>query len=67
MLDRELLLKPDGSPYVFGDQMKNPKLADLLETIANEGPSAFYSGEIAQNIILDLQDIGQFHSIYPKQ
>lgn len=33
------------------DRLQNAELADTLERVAQEGPSAFYQGEIAQGII----------------
>ena len=42
--------KPDGSLYAEGDRWSQPVLAKTLEAIANEGPSAFYEGPIAQTM-----------------
>ena len=39
--------KPDGSTYEAGDLFVQTDLAATLELIAEEGPDAFYSGEIA--------------------
>lgn len=54
----DLLLKPDGTPYAAGDVIRNRKLAETLERIANDGPETFYSGSIAKDMLLDLTDIG---------
>jgi gamma-glutamyltranspeptidase/glutathione hydrolase len=41
---------PGGEPLKAGDLLKNPEYAATLTRIAEEGPSAFYEGEIAQAI-----------------
>ncbi|PIK52145.1 putative gamma-glutamyltranspeptidase 1-like [Apostichopus japonicus] len=52
----EVFLKEDGELYEDGDLMTRPKLADTLQTIADEGVEAFYSGSLADNIIADIKD-----------
>jgi len=47
--------KPDGSAWKRGDTLKLPELARTLKLIANEGPSAFYQGDIADQIVADMQ------------
>lgn len=42
---------PDGTPPRFGDIFKNPDLARFFQTIARDGPEAFYQGEIAEKIV----------------
>jgi gamma-glutamyltranspeptidase/glutathione hydrolase len=39
---------PNGEPLRVGDLRTNPEYADTLERVANEGISAFYSGELAE-------------------
>ncbi|VEB63935.1 Gamma-glutamyltranspeptidase precursor [Providencia rustigianii] len=41
-----IFLKPDGSAYQPGDRLVQTDLANTLEKIANNGPVAFYEGEI---------------------
>jgi gamma-glutamyltranspeptidase / glutathione hydrolase len=41
---------PGGNPPKPGDTLKNPALAKLLRTVAEQGAAAFYSGDIARNI-----------------
>lgn len=54
-----MFLKEDGKLYKDGDVMRRPKLADTLQTIADEGVEAFYSGSLADNIIADIKDYGK--------
>jgi gamma-glutamyltranspeptidase/glutathione hydrolase len=42
---------PNGKPLAVGDRRTNPDYANVLRAISKKGPSAFYSGEIADNII----------------
>ena len=41
---------PGGEPLQEGHLLKNPEYANTLSRIATEGISAFYSGEIAEEI-----------------
>ena len=41
---------PDGSPLPAGDQLKQPALAETLETIKTNGSEDFYQGDIANQI-----------------
>uniref|UniRef100_A0A668UX22 Gamma-glutamyltransferase 5a n=1 Tax=Oreochromis aureus TaxID=47969 RepID=A0A668UX22_OREAU len=52
---RELYLDKNGMLLKTGDIVKFEKLADTLETIANEGPDVFYKGTIAKDLIRDIQ------------
>jgi gamma-glutamyltranspeptidase/glutathione hydrolase len=62
---------PDGKPLQAGDLLRNPEYAHTLTRIAEEGISAFYTGEIAAEIAaaaqaepnggtLTAQDIGGY-------
>ena len=42
---------PDGVALASGDQLTNPAYADTLSQIAARGTEAFYSGEIAEDIV----------------
>jgi gamma-glutamyltranspeptidase len=53
---KKTYLKPNGDCYQIGEVFKQPDLAKTLQTIANEGAQAFYSGSIAQKIIADLSE-----------
>ncbi|KAI1432837.1 gamma-glutamyltransferase 1 [Xylaria sp. CBS 124048] len=45
---------PNGTLLELGDTITRKRYADTLETIANEGPDAFYTGAIAQATIAAL-------------
>ena len=42
---------PDGAPLSAGTRLKNPGYAATLKRISREGPSAFYTGEIAASMV----------------
>jgi gamma-glutamyltranspeptidase / glutathione hydrolase len=46
----KIFFKKDGSPITSGDRLVQGDLADTLEAIGREGPSAFYEGPIADEI-----------------
>jgi gamma-glutamyltranspeptidase/glutathione hydrolase len=46
---------PDGEPIAAGDTLVNQPYADVLRAIAEEGVSAFYTGEIARDIVDTVQ------------
>lgn len=48
----------DNKTLVEGDRLKNPKLADTLSRLAQAGLNDFYRGEIAQQLVADLQSQG---------
>lgn len=59
-IDEKLMLVPasrayfydeNGDPLKAGHLLKNPKQAAVLKRIANEGISAFYTGDIAEKIV----------------
>jgi gamma-glutamyltranspeptidase/glutathione hydrolase len=45
------VFRPDGVPLAEGDLLVQPDLAKTLKKIAEQGPDAFYAGEIAQAIV----------------
>ncbi len=42
---------PDGTPKASGERLRNPELAQVLRRVAAEGAAAFYSGEIARDVV----------------
>jgi gamma-glutamyltranspeptidase/glutathione hydrolase len=49
---------PGGEPPQYGDIFKNPMLAKSYQSIADEGPSAFYEGWIAEQIVAKSNEMG---------
>ncbi|MCU1761306.1 gamma-glutamyltransferase [Pseudomonas sp. 14P_8.1_Bac3] len=45
----------DGSPKAVGTRLKNPALAAVFKRIAQEGPDAFYTGAVAEEIVAKVQ------------
>jgi gamma-glutamyltranspeptidase/glutathione hydrolase len=56
---------PDGEPIQAGSMLRNPDYANTLRRVADEGPQAFYSGEIAEAMAASAQagDNGGVHRI----
>ncbi len=48
----------DGRPYRPGERLRFPELARTLERLAEEGPSLFYTGKVAQAIVRDQNQHG---------
>ena len=49
---------PDGEPLDVGEVLKQPELASTLQSISENGASAFYEGENAQDIVKVLNEAG---------
>ncbi|WED28623.1 gamma-glutamyltransferase [Vibrio sp. DW001] len=47
----------DGQPLAQGSTLKNPAYAKTLSTLAKEGESAFYQGQIAKDIVAKVTSI----------
>lgn len=65
---------PNGEPLQAGDLRMNPEYAETLTRIANEGPDAFYRGEIAEAMVeaaqsepnpgtLTVEDINNYQAV----
>lgn len=52
---KRLFSRADGTPLKAGDLYRNPKLAETLELIADQGLEVFYKGEIAHDIVNAVQ------------
>lgn len=54
---RELLIDKNGNLKKLGTVLKMPMFATTLETIRDD-PESFYTGELAKDIVKDIQDGG---------
>ncbi|MGB6662732.1 MAG: gamma-glutamyltransferase [Xanthobacteraceae bacterium] len=54
----KIFFKADGNPMSYGDRLVQGDLAETLDAIAREGPSAFYEGPIADEIAAAVQAAG---------
>ncbi|MBO4222039.1 gamma-glutamyltransferase [Bradyrhizobium neotropicale] len=59
----ERYLLPHGKPAVAGDVIRQPELGKTLRAIAKDGPKAFYTGEIAEDMVATLRSIGGLHTL----
>ncbi|MCC3860242.1 gamma-glutamyltransferase [Pseudemcibacter aquimaris] len=50
--------KEDGSTYKYGEILKQKNLATSLKQIMEQGPDAFYKGDIARKIVADQEANG---------
>ena len=55
-----LYLRPDGSPFLPDDRLRNPAYADTLEQLAARGADDFYHGDLAERVSADLTRNGSF-------
>lgn len=55
---RDIYFHPDGSLKKIGDTVVNHDLATTLERVAQHGAEIFYSGEIAEQIDMDMRAHG---------
>lgn len=57
------ILMPDGFPLAEGDIYINEPYADILETLAEEGPDSFYTGSVAEKIVAGMQSGGSYMTL----
>ena len=50
---------PGGTPIAEGSTLVNPAYADVLGSLAQEGPGAFYTGAIAEGIVETVQGFSE--------
>ncbi|XP_035392202.1 gamma-glutamyltransferase 5a isoform X2 [Electrophorus electricus] len=55
---RQLFMDAEGNMLKQGDTVKFERLADTLEMIAKYGADVFYTGDIAKDLISDIQEAG---------
>jgi gamma-glutamyltranspeptidase / glutathione hydrolase len=53
---REYFLNPDGGPRATGTRLTNPAYSKTLFAIASSGINAFYTGDIAHDIVAEASD-----------
>ena len=53
---RGYFLNPDGSPKSAGTRLTNPAYSKTLSAIASSGASAFYTGDVARDIVAEASD-----------
>ena len=56
---REAYVKDDDTLYKAGDTMTNLKMARTFKAIAEGGRTAFYFGDLARDIVADIQEAGE--------
>lgn len=52
-----------GAPYALGDVFCSPTQADVLQRVAKDGRSGFYEGEVAEDIVASLRNLGGCHTL----
>jgi gamma-glutamyltranspeptidase / glutathione hydrolase len=62
-INTERYLLPHGQAAVAGDVIRQPELGQTLRAIAKGGPSAFYQGAIAEDIVETLRAAGGLHTL----
>lgn len=52
----------DGKPYALGEKLAFPDQAEVLRRVARDGRAAFYTGEIADDMLAALSAVGGVHT-----
>ena len=53
----------DGKALVTGDIFRQPGQAEVLRRVAKDGPDAFYTGEVAEDMVKSLNAAGGLHTL----
>ncbi len=56
-------LTRDGTPYATGTLFRSPGAAEVMRRIAVDGRDAFYTGEVAEDMVETLRALGGVHSL----
>lgn len=56
-------LLPDGRAPQVGQMMRLPALARTLLIVAEQGRDGFYQGEVAEDIVAELKEMGGLHTL----
>jgi gamma-glutamyltranspeptidase/glutathione hydrolase len=56
-------LLPGGRPPKVGEKVSFPALGKTLRAIADKGRDAFYTGEIAADMVAELKELGGLHTM----
>lgn len=56
---RQYFFDTDGRPWPAGHRLRNPEYAAILEAIADQGPGAFYRGDVAAAIVRRVRSAAQ--------
>lgn len=56
-------LLPGGRPPKVGEKVRFPELGKTLHALAAKGRDAFYTGEIAADMVAELKEIGGLHTV----
>lgn len=61
--DSKKVFLPSGIPLKAGETHYQPRLAETLIRISEEGRKGFYEGKVAKDMVEKLNSLGGFHSI----
>ncbi|MEM7743328.1 MAG: gamma-glutamyltransferase [Pseudomonadota bacterium] len=57
------IFMPHGRPMQVGEVHRQPELANTMEAVATGGREAFYTGEIAEDMVSYLRGLGGLHTM----
>lgn len=61
--DARTIFLQNGKPFEHGQCLSLPAQADVLRRIARDGRAAFYEGEVAEDMVRKLQNMGGGHTL----